>query len=240
MRLGSGKRLVLLVMLAFSAAGPASAQAQPGLADAVWTVHPRGASIASPVNVLTVNDQRKIDNRITAYTDGTGRLVLTAPEGLGDPDGSGPNCQLDNATSGANSAQQVSCAPGYIGIIVGDLGVGMDTFDADPGLPVTIGGVIDGQQRPLWGGPGRDRFIGGAAADLLNGGGSGDSLVGGGGEDLLIGGAGADNLGGGGANDVLAGGAGPDKLNGGAGRDLCRGAGDRDIGKSCELSRSIP
>ena len=240
MRLGRGKRLGLFSLLAFSAAVPASAQAQPGVADTVWTVHGQGARTSSPVNVLTINDQRKIDNRISAYTDGSGRLVLSAPEGLGDPDGSGSNCQLDNPIGQAASAQQVSCAPGYIGVIVGDLGEGNDTFDADPGLAVTVGGVIDGQQRPLWGGPGRDRFVGGAAADLLKGGGGGDSLIGGGGEDLLIGGPGPDNLAGGGANDVLLGGGGPDKLNGGAGRDLCRGAGGMDTGKSCELTRSIP
>ena len=240
MRLGSGKLLGLLGLLALSAAMPASAHAQPGVADAVWTVHPRGVHASSPINVLTINDQRKIDNRIGAYTDGSGRLVLSAPEGLGDPDGSGSNCQLDNPIGEATSAQQVSCAPGYIGVIVGDLGTGNDTFDADPGLAVTLGGVIDGQQRPLWGGPGRDRFVGGASADLLNGGGGGDSLIGGGGQDLLIGGPGADNLAGGGANDVLLGGGGPDKLNGGAGRDLCRGAGGMDIGKGCELSRSVP
>jgi len=240
MKLGRGNGLVLLVLLAFAGALSASAQAQPGVTDAVRTVHPHGAQSSSPVNVLTINDQRKIDNRISAYTDGSGRLVLSAPEGLGDPDGSGSNCQLDNPIGQAASAQQVSCAPGYIAVIVGDLGMGNDTFDADPGLAVTVGGVIDGQQRPLWGGPGRDRFVGGAAADLLKGGGGGDSLIGGGGQDLVIGGSGPDNLAGGGANDVLLGGGGPDKLNGGAGRDLCRGGGAMDTGKSCEISRSIP
>ena len=32
-----------------------------------------------------------------------------------------------------------------------------------------IGAVIDGQARPLEGGPGRDRVVGGAIADLLEG-----------------------------------------------------------------------
>src|SRR5262245_4616227 len=131
MKLGRGNGLVLLVLLAFAAALSASAQAQPGVTDAVRTVHPHGAQASSPVNVLTINDQRKIDNRISAYTDGSGRLVLSAPEGLGDPDGSGSNCQLDNPIGQAASAQQVSCAPGYIAVIVGDLGMGNDTFDAD-------------------------------------------------------------------------------------------------------------
>ena len=71
------------------------------------------------MNVLTVNDYRGIDNRISVFTGPTGRLVLTAPEGLGDPDGSGSACALDNAKPGESTAQQVSCAPGYIGAIVG-------------------------------------------------------------------------------------------------------------------------
>lgn len=230
-----------LALLAIGAAlAPTAATAEPGLTSSVWTAHGRGAAAASTVNVLTINDQRRIDNRIGAVTDPGGRLVLSAPEGLGDPDGAGPNCQLDNAKPGEFSAQQVSCAPGYIGAIVGDLGAGSDSFDADPGLAVMVGAVIDGIRRPLLGGPGRDRLVGGLAADLLDGAGSGDSVIGAGGEDLLLGGPGADSLRGGAANDVLQGGSGPDKLGGGAGRDLCRGSGGTDRGKSCELARSIP
>ena len=86
---------------------------------------------------MTVNDYRGIDNRISVFTPPTGRLALTAPEGLGDPDGSGSACSLDNAKPGESTAQEVSCVPGYIGAIVGDLGGGNDTFDADPSLPVT-------------------------------------------------------------------------------------------------------
>lgn len=116
----------------------------------------------------------------------------------------------------------MSCAAGYIGAIVGDLGGGSDTFDADTGLSVTIGGVIDGQPRPLLGGPGRDRLVGGAAPDLLIGGGGADSVIGGPG------------------NDTLVGNAGNDKLVGGAGRDLCRGAGGTDTAKACEAIRGVP
>ncbi len=235
----AGVRFGGLIVLALAAiATPAAAE--PRIESSVWTIHPRGAVASAPVNVLTISDQRRIDNRISAFTDAGGRLVLSAPEGLGDPDGGGAYCQLDNAKPGEASAQQVSCAPGYIGTIVGDLGAGNDTFDADPSLTVMIGAVIDGQQRPLWGGPGRDRFVGGGGADLLDGGGGGDSLIGAGGEDLLIGEGGGDNLVGGAANDVLLGGAGPDKLGGGGGRDLCRGSGGTDRAKSCELARSIP
>ena len=230
----------LAVLGSLAGITPAAASARRGVDAAVWTVHGHGATASASINVLTINDQRHIDNRITAFIGATGRLTLTAPEGLGDPDGAGESCTLDNAKAGESSATEVSCAPGYIGAVVGDLGGGNDTFDGDPALTVMLGAVIDGQQRSLYGGPGRDRLVGGLASDLLDGGGSGDSVYGSGGEDLLIGGPGADNLGGGSANDVLLGGGGADKLGGGAGRDLCRGAGGTDRGKSCELARSIP
>jgi hypothetical protein len=198
------------------------------------------SAAASPINVLTISDPRGVDNRIRAYADAEGRLVLTAPEGLRDPDGPGPNCRLDDAKPEQTSAQQVSCAPGYIGAIVGDLGGGSDTFEADPALPVMIGAVIDGVHRPVSGGHGRDRLIGGFGSDLLSGGGGPDWMFGGAGEDLMLGERGADTLGGGSANDVLSAGGGPDKLAGGGGRDLCRGSGGIDRAKSCELARSIP
>src|SRR4029450_10536743 len=101
----------------------------------------------------------------SAYIAPTGRLVLTAPEGLGDPDGSGANCDLDNAKPGQWSAQQVSCAPGYIGAIVGDLNGGNDTFTADGGLTVYVGAVIDGELRPLSPGTRPRRLVGGGAED---------------------------------------------------------------------------
>ena len=232
--------LALALLAVASAAGPAAASARPGLTDAVWTVHGHGASAAASINVLTLNDQRRIDNRISAYMSSSGRLVLTAPEGLGDPDGDGASCGLDNAKAGETSATEASCAAGYIGAIVGDLSGGSDTFDADPRLTAMVGAVINGQARPLAGGPGRDRLVGGSLSDLLDGGGGADSIAGGGGMDLLFGGPGADNLSGGGGNDSLLGGGGPDKLNAGSGKDVCRGAGGTDTGKSCETIRGIP
>jgi hypothetical protein len=238
MKRGSGTIIGLLATLAL--AGPASAAAEPGVIAAVWTVHGQSASGASSLNVLTLNDQRQIDNRISAYTASTGRLVLTAPEGLGDPDGSGASCKLDNAKPGESTAQEVSCDPGYIGAIVGDLNAGNDVFDAEPTLGVYVGAVIDGQRRSLSGGTGRDRLVGGAAQDLLDGGCGPDSIVGSGNEDFLIGGPGADNLSGGGGNDVLNGLAGPDRLNGGGGRDLCKGGTEIDSAKHCETARGIP
>jgi hypothetical protein len=223
MKLGSGKSLCVLGMLAAALAVlPGTASAQPGVSDAVWTVHGHGASAAASINVLTLNDQRRIENRIGAYIGVDGRLVLSAPEGLGDPDGSGDNCQLDNAKPSDTSAPEVSCVAGYIGAIVGSLGRGTDIFDADPSVNVMIGAVIDGQPRPLWGGPGRDRLVGGGVADLLDGAAGPDSVIGGAGNDILLGSGGSD------------------KLIGGGGRDLCRGAGGTDTAKGCEQVRSIP
>jgi Ca2+-binding RTX toxin-like protein len=214
--------LVITTLAACAALAPSAASARAGVSDAVWTVHGHSASASASINILTLSDQRRIDNRISAYIGSDGRLVLTAPEGLGDPDGSGGNCDLDNAKGGETSATEVSCAAGYIGAIVGDLGRGSDTFDADPGLSVMVGGVIDGQPRPLAGGPGHDKLIGGALPDLFEGGGGPDSLVGGAG------------------NDILLGGGAPDKLIGGVGKDFCRGAGGVDTAKGCEQVRSIP
>lgn len=241
MKLG-GKRTLgaLAVLAAVAAIAPAAASARPDVNAAVWTIHGHGATSSASMNVMTVNDFRGIDNRISVFTGPTGRLVLTAPEGLGDPDGSGSACALDNAKPGESTAQEVSCAPGYIGAIVGDLGGGGDTFDSDPSFPVMIGALIDGQVRPLEGGPGRDRLVGGAMADLLEGDGGQDSIAGGGGQDHLIGGPGADNLTGGAASDWLMGGGGPDRLSGGGGKDHCRGAGGLDTAKSCENARGIP
>jgi Ca2+-binding RTX toxin-like protein len=230
----------LMALAAIGAIVPAAASARADVTTAVWTIHGHGASSSSSMNVMTLNDLRGIDNRISLFTGPTGRMVMTAPEGLGDPDGTGSACTLDNAKPSESTAQEVSCAPGYIGAIVGDLGRGGDTLDADPTFPVMVGALIDGQVRPLDGGPGRDRLVGGAMADLLEGDGGADSLAGGGGQDHLIGGPGADNLSGGGANDWLVGGGGPDKLSGAGGRDVCKGGGALDVGKSCETARGIP
>jgi RTX calcium-binding nonapeptide repeat (4 copies) len=241
MKLPAAKALVLLASVAAVAVlAPATASARSGVKAAVSTAHGPAATSSASMNVMTLNDFRGIDNRISVFTGPAGRLTLTAPEGLGDPDGSGAACTLDNAKPGESTAQQVSCAAGYIGAIVGDLGRGSDTFDADPAFPVMIGGLIDGQSRPLDGGPGRDRLVGGAVGDLLKGDGGSDSIAGGGGQDQLIGGSGADNLSGGASADWLIGGSGPDKLSGGGGRDLCRGSGGFDAAKGCEIARGIP
>jgi hypothetical protein len=220
MRLGTGKAVGLLVLLAIGASvAPAS---------------------AATVNLLTLYDQRGIDNRITAFIAADDRLTLTAPEGLGDPDGKGTNCSLDNGQTGQSSAQQVSCAPGYIGAIVGDLGGGNDTFVADSALTVLVGGMIDGQRRPLSGGDGRDRLVSAGASDLLDGGHGADTIYASGGEDVIVGGRGGDSLFAGAGNDAIFAGQGPDRLSAGGGRDLCKGGTDPDRGKGCEVARSIP
>jgi hypothetical protein len=211
---------VAAMIAACAAVAPAGAAADQALTTAVRSVHAPAASASTAGNLLTISDPSGIENRITAYTDPTGRLVLTAPEGLRDPDGSGSNCALDNAQPGEQTAQQVSCAPDYIAAIVGSLGGGNDVFDADPGLTVGIGAMANA--RPLTGGPGRDRLVGGAAADLLRGGSGPDSVVGVGGDDFLTGGPG------------------PDKLKGGSGEDTCQGAGDLDIARGCEIAAGIP
>jgi len=225
---------------ALAVAVPSTASARAGVQAHVLNLHGRGASSAATMNVLTLNDMRGVDNRISVFTGSTGRLTITAPEGLGDPDGSGSSCSLDNAKPTDSTATEVSCVAGYIGAIVGDLGRGSDTLDVDPSLSVMIGALIDGESRPLAGGPGRDRLVGGGLADLLVGEGGGDSIAGGGGQDQLIGGPGADNLSGGGGGDWLSGASGPDKLNGGGGRDACKGGGGFDAAKSCETARGIP
>ena len=210
----------LAALAAVAAIAPAAASARPGVTASVWTIHGRGATSRG------VDERAHAERLAAASTTGSasspapsGRLVLTAPEGLGDPDGSGSACALDNAKSGESTATEVSCAAGYIGAIVGDLGRGSDTFDADPSL---AGDDRRRDRRPGAAARGRARAVTGwwveRCRDLLDGGGGVDSMAGGGGQDLLIGGPGADNLSGGGGNDCLVGGGGPDKLSGGGGQ----------------------
>jgi Ca2+-binding RTX toxin-like protein len=228
------------ILAVIAAMVPSAAAADQSVTTSVRTVHARSASAAAPGNLLTISDDTGIENRISARTDSTGRLVLTAPEGLRDPDGPGPDCMLDNAKAGDETSTQVGCAAGYISAIVGTLGRGNDVFDADPGLTVMVGTEANGLQRPLSGGPGRDRLVGGAASDLLDGGGGPDSMAGGAGDDFVIGGPAADTVGGGLGADSLFGLGGPDRLNGGPDQDLCRGGGDVDVARLCELARGIP
>jgi Ca2+-binding RTX toxin-like protein len=199
----------------------------------ILAVSSGGAGTAATANVLTLN-AADVNNRITAFTAPSGRLTLASPEGFNNPPPTpGGECVQDSPT-------QVSCNPGYIGVILGVLGGGDDSFDGTGLIDVRTGDLAGGVRRPLSGGTGNDRIIGSGGPDLLDGGLGVDALIGGGGEDLLIGAAGRDRLNGGAAPDVLYGGAGRDKLNGGRAKDGCNGGGGRDSGKSCEFLKSVP
>jgi Ca2+-binding RTX toxin-like protein len=245
MRFGTGKILGALapslLLAAALAPGSEADRGAAALSTSLERAEGRGARAAVPVNLLTINDLRGVDNRITVWVAPSGRLTLVAPEGLADPDGpNGANCTLDNAPSGATMSTQISCAPSFVQVIVGELGGGNDTFSVAPDLTLPIGAVIDGSRRPLSGGIGDDRIVSGTAGDLLDGGVGLDTLLGGRGEDLLGGGGGRDKLAGGSASDGLFGGGSPDKLAGGGGRDLCNGGNGKDKGKACEIFQSVP
>ena len=244
MRFGTGKALGALapLLLTLALTAPAGGAADPArLSTSIEHPQGNGARAAAPVNILTINDLRGVDNRITVFVAPNGRLTLIAPEGLADPDGpSGTNCTLDNAQAGANMATQMSCAPGYVQVIVGELAAGKDTFSGSPDLTIPIGSVVDGQRRPLSGGIGSDRIVSGTADDLLDGGAGPDSLVANQGEDRLRGGGGKDKLSGGPGGDSLFGGGGADKLIGGPARDLCHGGARRDRAKACEILQAVP
>ncbi len=200
---------------------------------AMLAVASGGAGAAASTNVLTLNAP-DVNNRITAFTAPNGRLTLTSPEGFTNPPPApSGECIQDSPT-------QVSCNPGYIGVILGGLGGGDDSFDGTGLVDVRTGDVAGGVRRPLSGGTGNDRIVASGGPDLLDGAAGVDALIGGEGEDLLTGAAGRDRLSGGGAPDVLYGGAGRDKLNAGAAKDGCSGGGGRDAAKSCEFLKSIP
>ena len=174
---------------------------------------PGASAAAGSLNTLTITG-KPVDGRIVVFTAVTGRLTIQSPEGVNSPTGV-TQCTQDSPT-------QVSCDPGFIGAITAQLLEGNDIFKASRNLPVVFGVVIDGQHRPLDGGPGRDQIAGAAAADHL------------------VGGQGQDNISGNGNGDLLEGNAGRDKLKGGPGRDFCNGGAGTDIGKSCTATKQIP
>ena len=236
MRFGTGNALRLALLasaLAGATAVPASASASAATSTALERVDGPGSFAVAPLDIFTLTGAPE-PNRIGADLDpATGRLLLTSPEGIMAPATPRGECRQDAAT-------QVSCEPGYVDAIGGDLGGGADSFTAGPGLPVVIGLNLEGTERPLLGGSGRDRLIGGAADDLILGGAGADLLNGTDGTDILRGEGGADKLKGGPAPDLLSGGAGDDRLNGGSGRDRCLGGGGRDRGFGCAESNGIP
>jgi Ca2+-binding RTX toxin-like protein len=234
-RPGRGKGLgaaLLLCALALAIAPVAHADAGAGSTTALTTGQPPAARAADTLKIFTITGT-SLAARINAFTGPGGRLTVVSPEGITEPDGANPECTQDGPT-------QVSCMPGYIGAIAGDLKDGSDTFTAAPTLDVSIGIVLAGVDNPLSGGGGRDSLSGGPLNDLIDGGAGPDTLLGNGLSDLLRGGPSRDSLVGGTGPDALYGGGGPDRLDGGPARDLCNGGGGADIGLSCLVSKKIP
>lgn len=212
-----------------NAAGAGSA----ALTSSLQSARPAGLATASADTTIFVLTGTPTANNVSVFADAGGRLVITSPEGIVEPDGPAPECVQDSPT-------QVSCMPSYIGAIAGDLSGGDDTFSAQTTLPILIGISLVSEERPMMGGTGNDRIVGGLGGDLITGGGGGDALLGFGGGDLIRGESGRDNLSGGGSSDYLMGGSGPDKMRGGAARDLCHGGGGVDTAKSCNVTRKVP
>lgn len=235
MRTGARQALAATLLAAVASiglsAGPAAAEPRPGSRTAVES--PFGAArAAGPLRIFTITGT-SLAARINVFTGPSGRLTVVSPEGITEPDGAAPECTQDGPT-------QVSCLPGFIGAIAGDLKDGPDTFTAAPTLTVSIGVVLAGADRPLSGGAGRDTLTGGDAGDLIEGGAGPDSLLGNGLSDVLRGGPSRDRIAGGMGTDALYGGGGPDRLDGGPARDLCNGGGGADVGISCLTSKKIP
>ena len=230
---GRGVRASLLALLALAAAA-APAQAAPGHTSSLAAaVAPGWASSSAETKTIFNLTGTNFPGRVNAFVGPSGRLTVVSPEGIVEPDGPSPQCTQDSAT-------QVSCEPGYVDVLAGDLRGGADVFTAAPSLSVGIGIDLVGPDRPLSGGAGRDQITGGSGNDLIEGGAGADVLVGAGLTDVLRGGAGSDVLRGGGAPDLLLGGRGPDTLNGGGGRDGCNGGPARDRASSCTVLKGIP
>ena len=229
-RVGLVATCAAAVLASATAAGGADRAA---LTTSLESVQPAGLAGASADTTIFRLDGTWVANNISVFTDAGGRFVVTSPEGVIEPDGTAPECVQDTPT-------QVSCVPNYIGAIRGDLGGGDDTFTAQATLPTLIGISLASEERPLSGGTGRDRIIGGLGGDLITGGSGADALLGFGGGDLVKGDSGRDSLSGGGSTDSLIGGSGEDRLHGGAARDLCNGGGGVDTAKSCNVTRKVP
>jgi hypothetical protein len=224
--------VALLVLALASFSSSAAGDSAPATTSALLPAPP-GATKAQTAN-LYVLAGNPAPTRIHAFTAAaTGRLTITSPEGIAAPTSASGICTQDNPN-------QVSCTPGSILAIVGDLQAGADVVTADPALTVRIGTSLAGPDSPMIGGGGRDLIVGGAEDDLIEGGRGPDTLRGNGGTDVIRGAGGDDKLNGGGSPDALYGGNGADKLNGAGGRDLCVGGPARDRGRSCSVSKTIP
>jgi hypothetical protein len=216
---------------------PGSAGADtPGSYRAETSAGLAGAQAAQGEVLLRIRLTR-INNRLRVFPRDDRRLAFSSPQGVrvpilpdGTPD---PECTLHSPTL-------MSCAPGHVAAVVGNMGGGRDRFVAARRVRVLFGAVVRGRLTPWSGGPGGDRLTSGRGADALDGGPGHDLLAGRGSPDLLRGGKGRDRLLGALGRDVLLGGPGRDRLNGGAGRDFCHGGPGRDRGRRCALTRGIP
>ncbi len=215
-----------------SAAAAGGADRAP-LTTSLQSVRPAGLAGASADT--TIFGWRDLGREQHQRLRGRGRSPGRSPppRGSSSPTGRRPSA---SRTAPPRSA----ACPATSGRSAGDLGGGDDTFTAQTTLPTLIGISLVSEERPLSGGTGRDRIIGGLGGDLITGGSGADALLGFGGGDLVRGESGRDSLSGGGSTDSLIGGSGRDKLHGGAARDLCNGGGGVDTAKSCNVTRKVP
>ena len=185
---GKGISLALLAacaVAAFGIAAPAGADRAP-LTSSLQSARPVGLASASANTNIFVLWGTSSANNVSAFADAGGRLVLTSPEGIVEPDGPAPECIQDSPT-------QVSCVPSYIGAIRGDLGAGNDRFRAIAfPIPISVAGGTGNDDIGTSGGP--------------------DVLAGGPDDDILRGNSGIDDYFGEGGNDVIRPGTDPDDI----------------------------
>jgi Ca2+-binding RTX toxin-like protein len=191
------------------------------------------ASVSGAQTILVLNGTSISSRTTVLIDDATGELVVREATEVTSP---GDPC----TPAAGTPTTEFRCPAGSVGAIVGDLDAGNDSFIAERDVPVLIGAIVGGANRPLRGGTGRDVILGGSAGDALFGAAGRDRLGGREDTDLLNGGPGADRLLGGPAGDVLYGTGGRDRLNGGPGRDLCSGGAGSDRQRGCFITRSVP
>lgn len=215
---------------------PAAANAgggKPVTKTSISSPVPAATAIAADAPIVFTIEGTQFPTRITAVIGPAGRLTLVSPEGITAPATKTGECTQD-------SSVQVSCLPGYVDVIAGDLKGGADTFTAGSEVRVLIGHSVPGLESPMTGGAGADRITGGALTDNIDGGAGADTLTGNGSSDLIRGGPGRDRIFGGVGPDALFGDGGADRIDGGPGRDLCVGGPGRDRGVSCFAQKKLP
>jgi Ca2+-binding RTX toxin-like protein len=231
-RLGATLLAAAMIAAAAAALPAGGTQRDTAVTSALERGPARGAAAAETTTIFVLAGT-PADNVLNLAADEAGRLVITSPQGITEPDADSDDCRQDSPT-------QVSCEAGFIDALAGDLGAGDDTLVLQPSLRLLVGVSLVTQDRWMTAGPGADRISGGFEGDLIRGGAGADALLGYGGGDLVSGDAGRDTLAGGAASDKLLGGKGADKLRGGGARDLCNGGPGFDRAKSCNVARKIP